>query len=581
MNSGNLDPGAEEFRPTFHPQITLLHPQVYYPTPPPVPYVVGGVGYPAPAQAYVRLTSAPYPPFSATPTRTLLLSSVPNESTESTVRNSLQVFGEIRAVDMERLFQESILTVHYYDLRHAQSALVQIREQHMQHYSNPTVVVSPPGVIPGLINSSPVWAQFGVPAEVNQGTIVLFNLDSGVSATDIKALSEAFGAVKELRETPSKKNQRFVEFFDTRDAARAVTELDGKEINGKRLLVEFSRPGGHRRRFNTINNNPNINHYFNPINPNFYTKIGDYPQPLLPPQLPLVQKPFDRSVSDASSSSNSSAKPHNSVKSSVVVSPMGSSSPKKVKKGENKKLQQGVGKNGGRSNRCNFKGKSKSVESCFYICEGKMVESNYIRDPRTTVMIKNIPNKYSQKLLLNMLDNHCNHCNQQIGDDQDQPLSSYDFVYLPIDFNNKCNVGYGFVNLTSPQATLRFYKAFHQQRWEVFNTRKICEVTYARLQGLEALKEHFKNSKFSCVTDEYLPVVFSPPRDGKHATEPMAIGNHAAEDEEVIKKINEEDEEEDDEILVDEASRHLGKLGLGLERSNSNTSSTSSTITSS
>lgn len=53
----------------------------------------------------------------------------------------------------------------------------------------------------------------------------------------------------------------------------------------------------------------------------------------------------------------------------------------------------------------------------------------------------------SQKLLLNMLDNHCIHCNEQIvanggGDDGDddeqqpqkQPFSSYDFVYLPIDF---------------------------------------------------------------------------------------------------------------------------------------------------
>lgn len=46
---------------------------------------------------------------------------------------------------------------------------------------------------------------------------------------------------------------------------------------------------------------------------------------------------------------------------------------------------------------------------------------------------------HSQKLLLNMLDNHCIHCNEQIGedlceDDDRQPLSAYDFVYLPIDF---------------------------------------------------------------------------------------------------------------------------------------------------
>ena len=48
----------------------------------------------------------------------------------------------------------------------------------------------------------------------------------------------------------------------------------------------------------------------------------------------------------------------------------------------------------------------------------------------------------SQKLLLNMLDNHCIHCNEQIanhddnedGEEKKHPFSSYDFVYLPIDF---------------------------------------------------------------------------------------------------------------------------------------------------
>jgi hypothetical protein len=43
-------------------------------------------------------------------------------------------------------------------------------------------------------------------------------------------------------------------------------------------------------------------------------------------------------------------------------------------------------------------------------------------------------------------------------------------------------VGYGFVNLTSPEATVRLYKAFNRQPWEVYNSRKICQVTYARVQ---------------------------------------------------------------------------------------------------
>ncbi|KAF2552118.1 hypothetical protein F2Q68_00036287 [Brassica cretica] len=130
-----------------------------------------------------------------------------------------------------------------------------------------------------------------------------------------------------------------------------------------------------------------------------------------------------------------------------------------------------------------------------------------------------------------MLDNHCIHINEAITEEErdehkahpDQPISSYDFVYLPMDFNNKCNVGYGFVNMTSPEAAWRLYKAFHLQRWEIFNSHKICQITYARVQGLEDLKEHFKSSKFPCEAELYLPVVFSPPRDGKQLTGPVSI----------------------------------------------------------
>lgn len=36
--------------------------------------------------------------------------------------------------------------------------------------------------------------------------------------------------------------------------------------------------------------------------------------------------------------------------------------------------------------------------------------------------------------------------------------------------------------------------------------------------------EHFRNSKFACDNDEYMPVLFSPPRDGKTCTDPSTIG---------------------------------------------------------
>jgi hypothetical protein len=62
-------------------------------------------------------------------------------------------------------------------------------------------------------------------------------------------------------------------------------------------------------------------------------------------------------------------------------------------------------------------------------------------DHRATLMIKNIPNKYSQKGLM-----------QAINDAGF--FGKYDFFYLPIDFKNCCNVGYAFINMASTDVRL-------------------------------------------------------------------------------------------------------------------------------
>eukprot|EP00270_Netrium_digitus_P013142 TRINITY_DN4343_c0_g1_i1.p1 TRINITY_DN4343_c0_g1~~TRINITY_DN4343_c0_g1_i1.p1 ORF type:complete len:183 (-),score=17.75 TRINITY_DN4343_c0_g1_i1:271-819(-) len=140
-------------------------------------------------------------------------------------------------------------------------------------------------------------------------------------------------------------------------------------------------------------------------------------------------------------------------------------------------------------------------------------------------MIKNIPNKYSQSMLLDLLDAHCRHCNSQLSESGGSS-SAYDFVYLPIDFKNRCNLGYAFVNMTSVEGTLRLYRSFHAHHWEAFNSRKICQITYARVQGRAALQEHFRASRFECESEDYLPLVFIPPRDGTICSPPVAAATH-------------------------------------------------------
>ena len=234
---GSLDPRAQEFRPGNSGHGTILGPtHLYYPDAcsysatvglQPVPFCGGAaVGVPYGAQfaaspAYVGTPAVVPPssvPASSSPSRSLLLVSVPSELvSESRLRRELEVFGDVRGVQMERL-RDGIVTVHFYDIRHAEMALSAIRNQHMQqqtrlrnHYvymcnswnslSQPEIYATAPQPPParGLIAGRAVWAQFIVPAYnavpdgQNQGTIVIFNLDSEVSSESLREICEAFG----------------------------------------------------------------------------------------------------------------------------------------------------------------------------------------------------------------------------------------------------------------------------------------------------------------------------------------------------------------------------------------------------
>ncbi|KAH7415067.1 hypothetical protein KP509_14G026200 [Ceratopteris richardii] len=124
-------------------------------------------------------------------------------------------------------------------------------------------------------------------------------------------------------------------------------------------------------------------------------------------------------------------------------------------------------------------------------------------DSRTTLMIKNIPNKYTSKMLLAAIDE--NH------------RGMYDFLYLPIDFKNKCNVGYAFINMTSPDHIIPLYQAFNGKKWEKFNSEKVASLAYARIQGKAALVAHFQNSSLMNEDKRCRPILFNS--DGPETSE--------------------------------------------------------------
>ena len=117
--------------------------------------------------------------------------------------------------------------------------------------------------------------------------------------------------------------------------------------------------------------------------------------------------------------------------------------------------------------------------------------------------VRNIPNKYQQQMLLDEIN--VSH------------EGTYDFFYLPIDFKNKCNVGYCFINFLDPKHIVAFVKEFNGLRWKSFNSEKVCAITFARIQGKGSMVSRFQNSSLLEKDDEYRPLLFfsSGPDRGK------------------------------------------------------------------
>ena len=120
-------------------------------------------------------------------------------------------------------------------------------------------------------------------------------------------------------------------------------------------------------------------------------------------------------------------------------------------------------------------------------------------DERTTVMLRNLPNNYTRATFLGMLDG--------------EGFSGlYDFVYLPMDFDRRANLGYAFVNLCKPETVSRFWKAFDGFSKWALPTAKVCQVGWSGpYQGLQAHIERYKNSPVmhKSVPDDFKPMIFS------------------------------------------------------------------------
>jgi hypothetical protein len=106
------------------------------------------------------------------------------------------------------------------------------------------------------------------------------------------------------------------------------------------------------------------------------------------------------------------------------------------------------------------------------------------KDKRSTIMIKNIPNKFNQEYILSII-------NQNFR-------GTFDVFVLPTDINKLKNFGYAFINFTSSYYIPYFYFLFNGKMWFGTNSQKICELAFSKVQGKKALLEHYPNKIVFC-----------------------------------------------------------------------------------
>ncbi|XWS41057.1 hypothetical protein CRYUN_Cryun17cG0048100 [Craigia yunnanensis] len=618
-------------------------------------------------------------PYGEHPSRTLFVRNINSNVEDSELISLFEQYGDIRTL-YTACKHRGFVMISYYDIRAARTAMRSLQNKPLRRRK--------------------LDIHFSIPKDnpsekdINQGTLVVFNLDPSVSNDDLRQIFGAYGEVKEIRETPHKRHHKFIEFYDVRAAEAALRALNRSDIAGKRIKLEPSRPGGARRNLmqllsqeleqdeagsfrhhigspvansppgnwaqfgspvehnplNAFSKSPGLG-YFSPVNNNNLSGLAS----ILPHHVPNSPKiapigkdqgktnhtnqiftdtgavqgaiyQHSRSFSEQKLSaspgpvsgfgeSNSSSSsvgtltgpqflwgnptPHSERASSAwttssVSHPFSSSgqgfpytsrhgsflgssnhhhvgsapsgvhldrhfsylpeSPETsfmnpisfagvglnrsngsllMNIGACGTMSAGVGLPGNvtESGSPSFRMMSMPRHGPIFLGNGsypgqgtagnegladrsrsQQVENNGNQidnkkqyqldldkiingeDARSTLMIKNIPNKYTSKMLLAAIDE--NH------------RGTYDFLYLPIDFKNKCNVGYAFINMISPSHIISFYQAFNGKKWEKFNSEKVASLAYARIQGKAALVAHFQNSSLMNEEKRCRPILF-------------------------------------------------------------------------
>jgi hypothetical protein len=142
-------------------------------------------------------------------------------------------------------------------------------------------------------------------------------------------------------------------------------------------------------------------------------------------------------------------------------------------------------------NRSNKKPKANIEPKLFLIDLENIIKGI---DKRTTIMIRHIPNKYSCQNIIDEINIVCK--------------DKYDFFYLPLDFENNCNLGYAFINFIDPLHIIFFYNIFKSRKWLHYNSYKECDLTFAKYQGKHELTSNIEKNLGKSDDKRRKPIIF-------------------------------------------------------------------------
>jgi hypothetical protein len=129
--------------------------------------------------------------------------------------------------------------------------------------------------------------------------------------------------------------------------------------------------------------------------------------------------------------------------------------------------------------------RSKQEKKNFLPCIRDVAAENPV-EHKTTIMIRNIPCRYSQ---------------EELCEEITRTRLPFNFLYLPPsrhNSNSHSNLGYAFVNFTKSRHAAQFLKIWDQHVWFFQpKSKKRGVMSYATLQGFQANKDYYTQAKIS------------------------------------------------------------------------------------